>query len=174
MYSKAKSMFINPCNHVCSSLWLHHPALALSVFFSGGDNMSVSFKIQETRFLNFLFIQGECLPNVEDCGHTGKLPGVNVYTRTVEREAQLHGSCACNKNSSCWWDFEPVTSWCAAHFILWPFSHFHPCPLSAGLAHQSCRNTSSLSTDISKYQCRAHDALLSTNNVVLIVYLWHR
>lgn len=31
-------------------------------------------------FLTFKFIQGESLPKVEDCGHTGQLPGVNVYT----------------------------------------------------------------------------------------------
>lgn len=46
-------------------------------------------------------------------------------------------------------------------------------PLRAGLAHQSCGNTGSVSTDILKYQCREHDALLSTNYVVLRVYLWH-
>lgn len=71
-----------------------------------------------------------------------------------------------------WWDSEPVTSCCGAHFILWPFSHFHLCPLRPGLAHQSCRNTSSVSTDISKYQYRVHDAHLSTNNVRLRASLW--
>lgn len=30
-------------------------------------------------FFILLFIQGEPLPNVEDCGHTGQLPGVNVH-----------------------------------------------------------------------------------------------
>ena len=43
----------------------------------------------------------------------------------------------------------------------------------AGLAHHSHRNTSSVSTDISKYQCRADDALLRTNNVRLKAEPWH-
>lgn len=44
------------------------------------------------NFFKLLFILGG-LPKVEGCGLSGQLPGVNVYTRTVKREAQLHGSC---------------------------------------------------------------------------------
>lgn len=54
--------------------------------------MSVSSQVQRQLFFILLFIQGEPLPNVEDCGRTGQLPGVNVHART-----ELHKS---NKNSS--------------------------------------------------------------------------
>lgn len=52
--------------------------------------MSVSSQVQRRLFffLTFLFIQGELLPKVEDCGRTGQLPGVNVYTPTVRSTPQ--------------------------------------------------------------------------------------
>lgn len=51
--------------------------------------LSQSITLEETTSLSplrsrddffiLLFIQGEPLPNVEDCGRTGQLPGVNVH-----------------------------------------------------------------------------------------------
>lgn len=171
-YTLSKSSFINSCNHVCPSRWLHHPVLAQSVLYSGGDNMSVSSQVQRRLFFfNFFIYPGrtfaksgglrshwsapwcECVYTNSSLNSTGAVSAV----KTVVADGILNQWPA---------GVEPTLfSDLSATSIF--------APLRAGLAHQSCGNTGSVSTDILKYQCREHDALLSTNYVVLRVYLWH-
>lgn len=105
--------------HGCPPLWHHHPILALSVFYTYRRHHVCLYSGPEMTFSNFYLSRKNICQKWRtvvdwsapwcDCVY------MNGWTWT-----QVHRIFECNKNSSRWREFEPVNSWCEAHFILWP------------------------------------------------------
>lgn len=117
-FSTIQVSFINSCMAVLLSdiTTLFWPCQS---FILKGDIMSVSTQVQRWLFQPFIY-PGKIFVKSGGLWSTGQAPWCDCVYMNGWTWTQVHRIFECNKNSSRWWEFEPVNSWCEAHFILWP------------------------------------------------------